>query len=118
MSSIRLQIKDSIMHYLCDDWNNHKRGKWHKENQAIFDRKDGFACWCNTDLEMVMEKVVKGIYATDFESYEKQIRADAIEEFRRYLKTVVPCEMPQEIWNMGVDNTCDRMMKEKKNVRD
>lgn len=34
---------------------------------------------------------------------------DAVEEFREYLKTVSPCEMPQELWNMGVDNTCDRL---------
>ena len=32
-------IKEEILHYLCDDWNNHKRGKAHKESQAIFDRK-------------------------------------------------------------------------------
>ncbi len=42
----------------------------------------------------------------------KKGRADAIEEFRGYLKTVIPCEMPQDIWNMGVDNTCDRILKE------
>lgn len=35
----------------------------------------------------------------------------AVEEFRAYLKTVEPCEMPQDVWNMGVDNTCDRMLK-------
>lgn len=35
----------------------------------------------------------------------------AVEDFREYLKTVEPCEMPQDIWNMGVDNTCDRMLK-------
>ena len=57
----RIAIKKSILHYLCDDWNNHKRGKAHKENQSIFDREDGFAIWCGTDLEMVMEEVVKGI---------------------------------------------------------
>lgn len=73
MSNIRMQIKDSIMHYLCDDWNNHKRGKAHKENQALFDRKDGYAIWNNTDLEMIMEKVVKGIYAVDLADHDKQI---------------------------------------------
>lgn len=36
---------------------------------------------------------------------------DAVEEFREYLKTVEPCEMPQDIWSMGVDNTCDKMLK-------
>ena len=35
----------------------------------------------------------------------------AIEDIRKYLKTVEPCEMSQEIWNIGVDNTCDRMLK-------
>ena len=55
-------IKEEILHYLCDDWNNHKRGKAHKENQAIFDRKEGYAIFLNTDLEMVMDKVVKALY--------------------------------------------------------
>ena len=55
-------IKEEILHYLCDDWNNHKRGKAHKENQAIFDRKKGYAIFSGTDLEMVMDKVVKALY--------------------------------------------------------
>ena len=55
-------IKEEILHYLCDDWNNHKRGKAHKENQAIFDRKEGYQVFQNTDLEMVMDKVVKALY--------------------------------------------------------
>jgi hypothetical protein len=33
---------------------------------------------------------------------------DAVEAFREYLKTVAPYEMPQDLWNMGVDNTCNR----------
>lgn len=82
MSNIRMQIKDSIMHYLCDDWNNHKKGKAHKENQALFDRKDGYAIWNNIDLEMIMEKVVKGIYAVDFADHDKQIREEVIEEYK------------------------------------
>ena len=81
MSNIRMQIKDSIMHYLCDDWNNHKRGKEHKENQALFDRKYGYAIWNNTDLEMIMEKVVKGIYAVDLSDHDKQIRDEVIDDF-------------------------------------
>lgn len=44
----------------------------------------------------------------------KQGRAETIEQFREYLKTVIPCEMPQDIWDMGVDNTCDRMLKEQR----
>ena len=65
LSALRIAIKNSILHYLCDDWNNHKRGKAHRENQAIFDREKGYAIWSNTDLEMVMEKVIKGIWSVD-----------------------------------------------------
>lgn len=56
---------------MCDDWNNHKRGKAHKENQAIFDRKDGFAIWSDIDLEMVMDKVVSGIWSADLEQLKE-----------------------------------------------
>lgn len=51
-------IKEEIIHWLCDDWNNGA----HKENQAIFDRKDGRAIYSGTDLEMVMDKVVNALY--------------------------------------------------------
>lgn len=51
---------------------------------------------------------------SDYDEGYKDGRAEAIEQFREYLKTVIPCEMPQDIWDMGVDNTCDRMLKEKK----
>ena len=68
----RLAIKKSILHYLCDDWNNHKRGKAHKENQAIFDKEDGKAIWCNTDLEMVMEKVIKGIWSVNIDDIKER----------------------------------------------
>ena len=67
----RIAIKKSILHYLCDDWNNHKRGKAHSENQAIFSKEDGFAIWCGTDLEMVMEKVIKGIWSVDIEDIKE-----------------------------------------------
>lgn len=67
ITNLRLVIKKSILHYLCDDWNNHKRGKAHKENQAIFDEKDGYAVFSETNLEMVMDKVVSGIWSVDFE---------------------------------------------------
>lgn len=59
----RIAIKESILHYLTDDWNNHKRGRYHSENQALFDKEEGYAIWNDIDLEMVMEKVVKGIWA-------------------------------------------------------
>lgn len=32
-----------------------------KQNQAIFDAKEGFACFSETDLTMVMEKVMLGL---------------------------------------------------------
>lgn len=67
LEEYRLAIKKSILHYLCEDWNNHKRGNVRKENQAIFDRENGYAIWNNTDLEMVMEKVVKGIWNVNIE---------------------------------------------------
>lgn len=59
----RQAIKESILHYLCDDWNNHKRGNAHSENQSLFDRADGHAHWNCVNLEMVMEKVVDGIWS-------------------------------------------------------
>lgn len=68
----RIIIKNNILHYLCDDWNNHKRGKAHKENQALFDREDGFAIWNEIDLEMVMDKVVSGIWSADLEQVKEQ----------------------------------------------
>ena len=59
-------------------------------------------------LDFQREELIACINACDTvdDGYKK-----AVEEFREYLKTVVPCEMPQDIWNMGVDNTCDRMLK-------
>lgn len=55
MKNKELQIiKKEILHYLVDDF---------KENQAIFDKKEGWQTFNNTDLNMVMEKVVKGLYS-------------------------------------------------------
>ena len=45
-------IKKKILKCLTEDFKN---------NQSIFDKKDGFACFHGTDLEMVMEKVAKGL---------------------------------------------------------
>jgi len=45
-------IKEEILHHLCDDFKN---------NQAIFDRKEGFACFNGTNLTMVMDKIVNGL---------------------------------------------------------
>lgn len=45
-------IKKKILKCLTEDF---------KGNQAIFDKKEGFAVFNGTDLEMVMDKVVKGL---------------------------------------------------------
>lgn len=120
MSSIRLQIKDSIMHYLCDDWNNHKRGKAHKENQALFDREYGFACWNNIDLEMIMEKVVKGIYATDFTEHDAKVRADVIDEYRKEMHDMIDGNEEFTDWQKHEIIECNELvaeqLKEQKNV--
>lgn len=47
------------------DYGTRKDGtplKRPKKNQAIFDAQKGFACYSETDLEMVMDKVVLGLY--------------------------------------------------------
>ena len=55
MDNKELQIiKKEILHYLVDDF---------KDNQAIFDKKEGWQVFNDTDLDMVMEKVVGGLYA-------------------------------------------------------
>jgi hypothetical protein len=45
-------IKKKILKCLTEDF---------KKNCAIFDKEEGFAIYCNTDLYMVMNAVVKGI---------------------------------------------------------
>lgn len=77
LAKYRLAIKKSILHYLCDDWDNHKSGKAHKENKAIFDREKGYAIWNNTDLEMVMEKVIKGIWSVNVEDVKESDKNEA-----------------------------------------
>lgn len=47
-------IKNEILHYLTDDF---------KENQAIFNKKEGWQIFNGTDLSMVMDKVVAGLYS-------------------------------------------------------
>lgn len=55
MTKKDLQIlKKEILRYLCDDF---------LDNQHIFDMEDGFQVYNDTDLTMVMEKVVKGLYS-------------------------------------------------------
>lgn len=63
-SLIRLKkklIKEKILKCLTEDFKN---------NQAIFDKKEGYQIFSGTDLNMVMEKVVKGINFA-FEEMEK-----------------------------------------------
>ena len=48
------EIKESILHFMTEDT---------KHNHAIFDKQDGLACFNGTDLDMVMDKVVAGIWA-------------------------------------------------------
>lgn len=47
-----LLIKEKILHCLADDF---------KGNQAIFNRQKGWQVFTGTDLEMVMDKVIKGL---------------------------------------------------------
>lgn len=55
MNNKELQIiKQEILHYLTDDF----RG-----NQAIFNKKEGWQVFNGTDLSMVMDKVVGGLYS-------------------------------------------------------
>lgn len=58
----RHEIKENILKFLTEEWNNHKRGRAHDENQPIFDGLTGHPVYNGTDLEMVMDKVVKGIW--------------------------------------------------------
>lgn len=45
-------IKNEILHYLCDDF---------ERNQALFNRRNGHEIFRETDLTMVMDKVVGGL---------------------------------------------------------
>lgn len=47
-------IKKEILHYLTDDFRN---------NQAIFNKIEGWQVFNGTDLSMVMDKVVAGLYS-------------------------------------------------------
>lgn len=60
--------KEKILKCLTTDFEygrNNKTGlplKRKRKNQGIFDAKRGFATFSETDLEMVMEAVVLGLY--------------------------------------------------------
>lgn len=66
-SDVKL-AKKKILKCLTEDIEygiNKKTGKplkRRKINQALFDKNEGYAIWSNTDLEMVMDKVVLGLY--------------------------------------------------------
>lgn len=108
LSMVRIEIKNSILHYLCDDWNNHKRGKAHKENQAIFDRKDGYAIWNDIDLEMVMEKVVKGIWSVDIEkilTVEYRPNDDEVVITFEFANEAIKKQIPKKVVNF--EKACD-----------
>ena len=45
-----------------------------KNNQAIFDLKGKFQIFCETDLDMVMDKIVKGLKFAQSEINEKEIK--------------------------------------------
>ena len=47
-------LKKEILRYLCEDF----RG-----NQAIFNKQYGWQVFNDTDLSMVMDKVVSGLYS-------------------------------------------------------
>lgn len=55
MTSKELQIiKKEILKYLTEDF---------KDNVAIFDKEERWQVFNGTDLTMVMEKVVNGLYS-------------------------------------------------------
>ena len=57
-------IKEKILKCLTEDFQN---------NQAIFDKKEGWQVFNGTDLEMVMDKVVKGL---KFAQTELKLKTD------------------------------------------
>jgi len=60
--------KKKILKCLTEDFEYGKNKKTSeplkrkKQNQAIFNKEKGYAIWSQTDLEMVMDKVVLGLY--------------------------------------------------------
>ena len=63
------EAKRNILRCLTEDfeYGTRKDGaplKRKKRNQAIFDKDQGFACFNGTDLEMVMDAVMLGLYFT------------------------------------------------------
>ena len=66
-SDVRL-AKKKILKCLTEDveYGTNKRTgeplKQRKTSLAIFDKKEGYAIWTGTDLELIMEKVTLGLY--------------------------------------------------------
>ena len=65
-ADVRL-AKKKILKCLTEDfpYGKTKSGKPRKrplQNQAIFDKSDGHGRWHGIDLEMIMDKVVLGLY--------------------------------------------------------
>ena len=65
--------KKAILKCLTEDF---KHGR--KKNQAIFDAREGFQCFNGTDLEMVMDKVVMGLYLAINEMEGKRKSYDVV----------------------------------------
>lgn len=68
--------KDKILRCLTEDFDYGKRKdgtplKRRHLNQAIFNKKEGWQCYNGTDLDMVMDKVVLGLYFALDDSQEK-----------------------------------------------
>lgn len=55
-------IKEKILKCLTEDFTFGHQPIRKKQNWSIFDVKDGHARYCGTDLQMVMDKVVLGLY--------------------------------------------------------
>jgi len=61
--------KAQILKCLTENFEYGKRKdgkplKRKKQNQALFDKKEGWAVFNGTDLQMIMEAVVLGLYFT------------------------------------------------------
>lgn len=70
------RAKASILRCLTEDFEYGKDNE--KRNQAIFDAKEGWAWFHGTDLEMVMDKVVLGLYFTLDEKQNPTVANDGV----------------------------------------
>lgn len=87
------RMKKSIHRCLTEsfEFGRRKDGtplKRRRINQAIFDPKQGYAIWSQTDLEMVMERVVRGIWFV-LDDMASESNADTPEA--RYLRGECYC---------------------------